>query len=376
MYQQFKNLILELNILLKNENYKQSYIYIIYILLNKYKIISFYKINLNKANKCIWKYLNKILIYKMKKFNIFLEFSMNQNISNQILKKKNYTLIRNFQNKIINLKSFFLKNNIFKQKLINKKFNRNWKLKTIKTLKSTKLLLWPLIIYVRPYYLIIKNIYYKNIYIFRENDFKKLNKIKLEIPNLSLTTYIIQKYTKHTNIKNQVYKNYYIFNNWKMNLLNYNNKYNRVFYKKMQNIYNILKKNNNLIFFKLYNLIIFWIIIKINYFNLYFNKMKNILWINSFFIYDYTNLNKFFHNKLNNINFNVYVKNCKLMYKQINHNIYRIFSKTKFFIIRDEIFDYINIIDYYKIKNYYKNQYFCNNSLVKDNRTLVNKNKF
>lgn len=109
MYQQFKNLILELNILLKNENYKQSYIYIIYILLNKYKIISFYKINLNKANKCIWKYLNKILIYKMKKFNIFLEFSMNQNISNQILKKKNYTLIRNFQNKIINLKSFFLK---------------------------------------------------------------------------------------------------------------------------------------------------------------------------------------------------------------------------------------------------------------------------
>lgn len=104
--------------------------------------------------------------------------------------------------------------------------------------------------------------------------------------------------------------------------------------------------------------------------------MKNILWINSFFIYDYTNLNKFFHNKLNNINFNVYVKNCKLMYKQINHNIYRIFSKTKFFIIRDEIFDYINIIDYYKIKNYYKNQYFCNNSLVKDNRTLVNKNKF
>lgn len=381
-------IIYNLIYLIKNDKFINFINYYSYIkknynnLSSEINLINLKKL-LNYKKKKLFKFLRLLIIYKFKYINLFIEINNNKNSDKKGLIYKNYNNnIIKFNRKKNIFKNILMYNNIFKQKLMNKKFYYIWRLKKMNNLRYNKIFLWPLIIIIKPYCLLIKNIYYKQTFKLNKRlmNFKILKFINIKKGNI--IGYILNKYI---NIKNFNLNNYNYLNSnynlFKQNKIKYykNNKKKKTF------LYFFFKFNKhksyiyeNLIFNKLYNLILFWFLFYINLINNYLNKSNIILWLNkinylniNINMYYTLNLYKIIHNNIkiiNNIDKNKIIFNNKNKIK-----INKIYKYLNIFFIylsnvnyEYNLFDLINNSDYYKFKNYYKNKYFLNKLFISD----------
>ena len=392
------NLIKKLSILLtlkiKNISLNNLFIYLMNIINNKdltiKSLLLIKRLHLvNKKvmirNKNFWKFLFLIITFKVKNSKYYLEFFTKTKYSNIYLKKKfnNKYKFKTFTSNNNAFKSFNIKNNKLKQKLIFKKFWYLWKLQNIKNLKYKRIFLWPLIIIIKPYYMIIKNIYFNNSFILK----KKMNTIQIknifkQSSSLNIGVnlwYIFNKYINYkiNNIQpiNKIYQNYIIFIKEQKKFLFIKNKLNlgKNNFFSMQKFYLKLRHTQyygKLFFFKLYQLYLFWFLYFFNKLYYFYFKILFNIWIKIFYLNTYKYLNKKFYNyiilyKKNCINFNIKLENLKNKLYQY----YNLFFKflLVYNLNKDKnLLDLFNKEDYYKTRDYYKINYFLKKKIIYD----------
>lgn len=436
-----KKIILCLTFLIKHTKFL-IIIKIILLLLSNKNFITFLKMFIWKQkylkkkniykNKKLWKFLNFIIFYKIIKSKYFLEYKI-------FNKEKSLYFYETFENKfkhikilslsdfsklntIKSYKSFNLPYNLLKKKLLNKKYWFLWKLKEIKNLRYSQILIWPLIITIKPNNIIIKNIYFVNhIILTKKKKIMNLNKFVLnEFTNLgTFIWYIINKYI-YLNYPykvsiNNIIKKYYVLQLLKKNniICKYYNKglVDKKYFYKLQLIYVNLRQHyflGRLYFSRVYNLYFFWFLffynkkyyyynyiifiiwLRFNYFNL---KLNNLIGENHFFfifswLYKKVKIN--YNNKLIEHNY-FFLKNInihqKIMMKQsiiiyyLNNILIYYFRAYFKYIFKLNYKKELNILDlyinddYYKVKDYYKLDYFYKIKNIieyKHNNTLPN----
>ena len=240
-FKQIKKYILFVFILLINKiNTNNIMLYINFffnniILLKFFNFICKKKIILIKKkfiynNKKLWKYLNKVLNNKVLNSKYYLEFNtFNKSGSLYLYKniegKQKY---KNFITSINNFKSFNIINNKLKQKLIYKKYWYLWKLKNIKVLRYKRIFLWPLLITIKPYIIIIQNIYFSNYFILKKKDI-------YQIKNIYFNTF--NKLSNFINIGAIIW---YVLNKYIYN------KFNKIYISNISQNYNFFLKNKKI----------------------------------------------------------------------------------------------------------------------------------
>lgn len=356
-----------------------------------YKILgTFLYLEINRKNKKGIIYLKYNKYQKGVKFKYYDSVFFNQNL-------KDFSLY----------KSFFLKNNKIKwdlSKLTRKSFGKANKYKY--AYKS--IIVWPFIITIKPFIIIIKNIFFKPFFIFKTWFLGKFSKKKISRNELysqlysqlykiiierikqknlsedikevgsSFFWFILQKYYYSVNNINNIFVNNYYLS---LNNVSYNNifirnfkKYNKNFPKKIINdyikikkskknfydFYNFFKKYLKIsfiglsFFLRLYCLYFFWFLYYINKILYYINRILFNYWLRFFY----------FTNNITSILNNNFFISFKVLYKnkKKNYYLYSIELENNFYNYLLNVVDIIYWNFHYLIKisinnNFYNNYY-------------------
>lgn len=313
--------------------------------------------------------LGKNLILKTYYYYLGKIIKYNLNFSNYKLiiydKEKLMYITKN--NKIYKINKntirFISKNHKFKQKLIYKKYWYLWKLNNFNSLKLQIKFFWPLIMIIKPYTIIIKNIYFKKHFILKKKkDYLDINNLSTYINDYKINLiFLLNSLSKYVNLSK--YNTNYNYNLKKDYILNSSiYKFSKI--KKIFSNYRV-----KLIYLKFYKLFFFWFIYFSNNIIIKINNFLFKLWINLIYINLYNKIN----NKIYFIIRNLYKNKCSLNRSRINeyrYLYYIYFFKNITSIIEYNLLDLLNLKDMYKYNDYYKDAYF----LIKKNILLNYKN--